>query len=61
MSNNSTEFLDDKGCFKFGRHQAHTIEYVARNDPGYLKWIIDKTDCCDEDVQIIEASLHLAR
>lgn len=63
------EFITNDGymaCGKYGPEEKYgptgaTLEWVCRNDPGYLEWVISKTDCCDEDIWFIQSGLALVR
>jgi hypothetical protein len=58
----SKEWLDDSGRFLFGKHEGETLERVAKEDLGYLRWIIETVDNIDEyDREAIEAVLRLKR
>lgn len=52
------EWLNDDGLFLFGRCQGEHVEDVAREDPGYLRWILESVeDIHYEDRDVIETAL----
>lgn len=56
------EWLDSGGYFLFGKYgppnPAH-VEDVAREDPSYLRWILENVeDINHEDRDVIEAALQ---
>lgn len=53
------EWLDVDGRFLFGKHEGESIERVRRDDPGYLRWIVETVeDICEGDREIIQAALR---
>ena len=52
------QWLDNEGCFLFGKYKDRTAEAVSKEDPQYLQWILDKVKkCCDEDRRIFNLLL----
>jgi hypothetical protein len=52
-------WLDNDGVFLIGKCKGEVVEDVARDDPSYLEWIVDKADrVSDEDRETIEAALQ---
>jgi broad specificity phosphatase PhoE len=47
-------------CFKHGKYQGKTIEEVAEEDPGYLRWVHDKAtdDLSDEAFYELEDTME---
>jgi len=37
--------------FKFGKHKGKTLQEVAREDAGYLRWMLKNMDNLDEDLR----------
>ena len=37
--------------FRFGKHKGKTLEEVAREDAGYLRWMLDNMKNLDEDMR----------
>lgn len=57
-SSTGKNWLDSDGYFIFGKYKGISIEDVVREDPGYIKWIVnDAEDISDEDREIM--SQHL--
>lgn len=63
--NYGRSWLDSEGRFLFGKHgptaglEGESIERVRREDPGYLRWIVECVeDICEEDRDIIAAALR---
>lgn len=58
----SREWLDSDGCFVFGKYgppNPASVEDVAREDPSYLRWILENVEDIDhEDRDIIEVALQ---
>lgn len=42
-------WLDNGGRFRFGKHVGETVYDVALRDYGYLLWILEDVDDCDEE------------
>jgi len=38
-------------AFKFGKHKGKTLEEVAREDAGYLRWMLKSMENLDEDLR----------
>jgi hypothetical protein len=57
---NESEWIDASGRLTQGkRHRGKLVEDVAREDPGYLHWVLeDARDLSDEDASIIKANLY---
>lgn len=64
MKNNhdGREWLDSGAYFKFGKYgppNPAPVEDVAREDPSYLRWILENVDdIFHEDRDVIETALH---
>lgn len=55
-------WLDDDGCFKFGKWEGETTQDVAREDPDYLRWILETVeDIHHEDRDVIETALQFRK
>lgn len=53
------DWLDRDGAFKWGKHKGEDAEYVTRNDPEYVKWIVNECDdISDEDRDILSVYLE---
>ena len=37
--------------FKFGKHKGKSLEEVAREDAGYLRWMLSSMENLDEDMR----------
>ncbi len=37
--------------FRFGKHKDKTLQEVAQQDPGYLRWMLNSMDNLDEDMR----------
>lgn len=57
MGGRARVWLDDDGCFRFGKHDGEIAAVVAKEDPDYIEWVLSETDICDEDYEILEALL----
>lgn len=56
------EWLDDDGCFLFGKCKGESVEDVAREDPSYLRWILENAeDIHHEDRDVIETALQFRK
>lgn len=56
------EWLDDDGLFLFGKCQGYHVEDVARDDPGYLHWILENVeDIYHEDRDVIETAIQFRK
>lgn len=56
------EWLDVDGSFLFGKHEGETVERVCREDPGYLRWILETVEnILDEDRMVIQAMMDRGR
>lgn len=52
----SKPWLDDSGRFLFGMYKGKLAEDVAKSDRGYVRWIVDSVEDCDEgDREILSA------
>lgn len=52
------DFLSESGTFLFGKHKGELAENVARDDPGYVQWIVRECeDCSDEDREVLSSLL----
>lgn len=52
-------WLDDSGAFLFGKHEGELAEDVAKEDPGYIKWILQSVDdISEEDSTTLDALLR---
>lgn len=55
------EWLDPSGCFRWGKHAGEEVEAVAKDDPGYLRWVMEQDDCDDGDREVMRAALRFRR
>lgn len=61
MSETTRDWIDDSGCFIFGKHEGETIKDVLLYDPSYLRWIVNDVDnISDVDRRIIQTQLNMA-
>jgi DNA polymerase-3 subunit epsilon/exodeoxyribonuclease X len=37
--------------FRFGKHKGKSLEEVAQEDPGYLRWMLSSMDNLDDDMR----------
>jgi len=37
--------------FRFGKHKGKSLEEVAREDAGYLRWMLSNMENIDEDLR----------
>lgn len=52
-------WLDDDGAFLFGKYKGTNVEEVAQDDPGYLSWLVnDVEDCDDSDREVVEMAIR---
>jgi len=59
---NGKDWLSSDGSFLFGKYRFALVEDIARDDPGYLRWILDNVeDISDEDRIVIETTLQYSR
>lgn len=62
MSIEYREWLNDDGCFKFGKCKGKSVEDVARTDSSYLRWILENVeDIHHEDRDVIETALQFRK
>ena len=58
---NNREWLDSGGYFIFGKYGGPNpapVEDVAKEDPSYLRWILENVEDLDhEDRNVIETAL----
>lgn len=54
--------FDDSGtvCFNVGKYAGWNIENVARNDPGYIDWFMNKSDFPQTTKAVVRAALEHA-
>lgn len=61
----SREWLDSSGYFVFGKYgppNPASVDDVAKEDPSYLRWILENVEDIDhEDRDIIEAALQFRK
>lgn len=51
-------WLDPSGYFLFGKYKNGLAEDVARDDPSYIRWIVnDAEDICEEDREVLSQLL----
>lgn len=59
------QWLDSSGCFTFGKYgppNAQSVEDIAREDPSYLRWIVENVeDISEEDREIIFQHIRFRR
>lgn len=59
------EWLDNNGYFIFGKYggpNPAAVEDVAREDPSYLRWILENVeDIYYEDRDVIETALQFRK
>lgn len=53
----SRDWLDSGGRFKFGKYRGSLAEDIARDDPQYIQWIVDKVEDISEDDREILSQL----
>lgn len=52
-------WLDDDGCFRFGKHQGEFAEDIAREEPSYIRWALSEAeDMIEEDRETLEDLLY---
>ena len=52
---NRRSWLDEDGCFRFGKYAGRFVAVVAEDDPSYVRWIIETVDDIDaEDLRTLE-------
>lgn len=52
------EWLDQSGCFLFGKYKGELAEDIADTDPRYIRWIIDSIeDISEEDRELLQQYL----
>jgi hypothetical protein len=52
------DWLDADGHFNRGKHRGEYLDVVGRDEPSYLRWVLDTGDCSQEDEAIIRATLR---
>lgn len=51
-------WLDKSGCFLFGKHEYRMPEDVMRDDPEYIRWVVEEVEDVDEeDREVLSACL----
>lgn len=62
MPVSAREWLDGDGNFLFGKCKGESVEDIAREDPSYLRWILENVEDIDhEDRDVIEATLQFRK
>lgn len=63
--NYASEWLDSDGYFIFGKYgepNPASVEDVVREDPSYLRWILESVeDIHHEDRNVIETALQFRK
>lgn len=56
------EWLDQSGCFLFGKYEREYAEEIAKTDPQYIRWIVNDVDSIVEsDREILGQYLTYAQ
>jgi hypothetical protein len=51
-------WLDSGGFFLFGKYKNSLAEDIAKDDPSYVKWIVESVeDICEEDREMLSQLL----
>jgi hypothetical protein len=51
-------WLDSGGYFLFGKYKNGLAEDVAKDDPSYVKWIVETVeDICEDDREVLSQLL----
>ena len=45
------QFVDEDGCFLFGKHKGEYLDDLAREEPSYLKWCLESIGELPESVR----------
>ena len=58
----SKPWLDADGQFLFGKHRRSQVDTVCRDDPSYIRWLLETVDdMTTDDYEIISSSYRLRR
>lgn len=56
------EWLDQSGCFIFGKYKGESAEDIAETDSSYIRWIIDTVeDILESDREVLSQYLTYAQ
>lgn len=61
MSETTRDWIDNSGCFIFGKHEGEMVKDVLSRDPSYLRWVVDEVNnISDGDRRILQNQLDRA-
>lgn len=56
------EWLDQSGCFIFGKYRGESAEDIADTDSSYIRWIVDNVeDILESDREVLSQYLTYAQ
>lgn len=56
------EWLDQSGCFLFGKYEGEYAEEIAETDPQYIRWIVnDVENIVESDREVLAQYLSYAQ